>query len=369
MRGSLLFLLVVLAASAGRGQTPTPWSATLSGSVLDSATRAPIENANVYIANSTIGTSTDNTGKFALARLRAGIYDLVVSRVGYHRRTLEVPLFDASGAHIELLLSSSIVAAPAVEAIAAPAAEWHRDLEAFTKAFLGSEASGCEIRNPAVLEFSRSGDTLLASTDSMLIVRNDDLGYEATMVLQEFRWDLSCDCGRYLVYPRFRALAGRSEEQEEWTAHRIERQKGSLESFLRAVYEGDAEARGFRLRSGPIGWLRRGLGHAVLSSEITVIRDSLRGLATISFPGTLMVTYGGRNEEDPAPGMADRYGRPNDRDPSQAAEQSLMTLTGGPALIDATGRLLQPLAVELAGAWSLRRVSSLIPWDLAVAPR
>lgn len=63
---------------------------TISGKVVDSKTREPLPGANVVIAGTAIGGSTNIDGIYRIARVPAGTYDLVVSYIGYKRVTLPV---------------------------------------------------------------------------------------------------------------------------------------------------------------------------------------------------------------------------------------------------------------------------------------
>jgi len=85
-------LLAVLTASPPQQAAPDS-SSTIRGVVIDAATSAPVEDAQVALAgrNTTLRTGPD--GRFEFAGLRGGTYTLTVSRIGYIfvRRRLEVP--------------------------------------------------------------------------------------------------------------------------------------------------------------------------------------------------------------------------------------------------------------------------------------
>ncbi len=64
--------------------------ALISGRVIDEETNRPVEDAIVFLANTFRGTSTDTLGYFMLSNIEPGEYDLIISRVGYSRRTKHV---------------------------------------------------------------------------------------------------------------------------------------------------------------------------------------------------------------------------------------------------------------------------------------
>lgn len=72
----LLFLSVFLIGLSSFAQT-------VRGIVLDAKTQAPIETATVYFDNTTLGTITDEHGKFSIAYSNAIQSPLVISFLGY----------------------------------------------------------------------------------------------------------------------------------------------------------------------------------------------------------------------------------------------------------------------------------------------
>ena len=62
---------------------------TVSGRVIDSASREPLSAASVYCHNTTIGTATNKQGEFKL-ELKSGGYELVVTYTGYQPRFVRI---------------------------------------------------------------------------------------------------------------------------------------------------------------------------------------------------------------------------------------------------------------------------------------
>jgi hypothetical protein len=59
----------------------------VSGRVLDALSKAPVASANVFLASTSIGTTTREQGTFLISQLPQGSYDLVVSCIGYETYT------------------------------------------------------------------------------------------------------------------------------------------------------------------------------------------------------------------------------------------------------------------------------------------
>lgn len=77
---TIIFILLTLSASAQR---------TVKGSVLDARTKEPVAYANIIAKGTTVGTTTDEQGRFVL-NLPAKAGSLVVSYIGYKPDTLAV---------------------------------------------------------------------------------------------------------------------------------------------------------------------------------------------------------------------------------------------------------------------------------------
>jgi hypothetical protein len=71
---AVLFLLLSL---------PTYAQLTLRGRVVNAADEQPVPFASVFLANTNKGTTADGEGRFTLANVPTGRYELVASSVGF----------------------------------------------------------------------------------------------------------------------------------------------------------------------------------------------------------------------------------------------------------------------------------------------
>src|SRR5258708_837459 len=67
---------------------------TLSGYVTDSKNLEPLPFANVFISNTTIGSTSDERGYFKLSNVPIGQSELVISFIGYLSYQTKVKLVD-----------------------------------------------------------------------------------------------------------------------------------------------------------------------------------------------------------------------------------------------------------------------------------
>lgn len=77
-----LLTTLALAAPSPRG-LQAQQTGTIIGRVTDAASGAPVQQANVTIAGTPLGTVTGDDGRFALRNLNTGPVEVVVSRIGY----------------------------------------------------------------------------------------------------------------------------------------------------------------------------------------------------------------------------------------------------------------------------------------------
>lgn len=75
-----------------------PRYGSLAGMVFDKSTGKPLEGANVLIADASTGTSSNRAGRFTIAPLLSGNYEITITYVGYQavRDTVSIPRQDDS---------------------------------------------------------------------------------------------------------------------------------------------------------------------------------------------------------------------------------------------------------------------------------
>jgi len=107
---TLLLLAVARGASA---QTPrsddVPAGADIRGVVADSATGERIPGANVLLGTTGRGASTNNLGFYLISSVSPGTYKVVVSAVGYARRTLTVTVTDGQSQTLNVRLAARVI--------------------------------------------------------------------------------------------------------------------------------------------------------------------------------------------------------------------------------------------------------------------
>ncbi len=177
----------------------------LKGHVLDSVTRQPVPFANVYFANTSIGTMSNDKGEFILTGFASGKYDLTVSFVGY-RTTQGTMTFPRASQPIIVLLTPE--ATQLAEVVVKPDfSQKASDLRNFEKYFIGDNrnASKCKILNEEEVVAYKDEDTnsLLTFARAPIEIRNEALGYTVFYELENFEVNFSALTQNYSGTPRF----------------------------------------------------------------------------------------------------------------------------------------------------------------------
>lgn len=117
---TLSFLAVLLLFVVST--TAAPARLTISGTVVDEASGAPLAGANIIIEGTSLGTKSAGDGRFTLPPLPPGNYQVTISFIGYSSKTIPVTLTTANQ-HLEVALSQTVISGPVVTVVATAARE------------------------------------------------------------------------------------------------------------------------------------------------------------------------------------------------------------------------------------------------------
>lgn len=395
----LLLLLLLLPGWVG--------AQGISGTVRDSLTQQPLPFASVFVANTTLGATTDEQGRYALPALPPGRYEVAATFLGYRLRRQQVGIAAAP-------LAVNFALPPAAQAlgevVVRPRATLAADYQQFQELFLGASTFSrqCEVRNPAAAQvaYDPQARQLTASTPTQpLVVDNRALGYRLTFYDLDFRatFDDEIMTVTTLSQVVFKELPGSAAQQRRWAANRLRAYRGSLLHFLRASYSGQLAAQGFELRrlqrlpnrrwvradstlralqaSGQLvnqnslpaeTWRRLSEPHTVsILYRPLLPPDSVRQVAAdggvqLRFRDLLAVTYAAE-QPDANYHLPGPVGGPTPATPRH--QESVLRLQPPlVATVEPNGVLAQPLAVLTEGYWSFEKMGELLPLDYLPPP-
>jgi len=360
-------------------------SGTITGKVIQADTKAPVR-ANVFLSNSSFGTSSAADGTFTLSGLKPGQYTLVANAIGYQEHT-ETVLVNNEQVNLNIELARKSILLKEVSIYTSTKAEWNLYYQQFKTEFIGIDknAGDCKIINPEIINFSyhKVKKELDASTDDFLIVENKALGYRIKFLIEKFVNDGITGTTDYVGTPLFEELPGSESQKKKWKKKRDEAYCGSAMHFYRSLLKDSLAAEGFEMyhltrqlnpRPEPaLPMPGRNIIREVnlrplyinqsIDKNQWLLADVLRPtdkpgvIYALSFPDCLYVVYKNKWEETY---FKDVY-RPADMLNYQ------ITIVSFPgkviyALFDKNGAVLgdSPL---YEGSWSQARLSELLPVD------
>ena len=363
-------------------------------------TRAPLAFASVFLANTTRGATTDEAGRFSIAAVPAGNYDVVVSYLGYRLSRQNVTVGTAP-------VTVQLRPAPLNQQLAGVVARARRhrnkpeDYQRFVELFVGTTAFSRQCRNANAsavrVGYDAETNVLTAVAPDYLQVDNAALGYRIRFYGLHFQIDFHQQVQSYYAWPVFEELPTKSAARRaRWKANRLSAYRGSMPHFLRSLRAGRLTEEGFvanRLRRVPnprwvradsllrlerqrhaleqwrppdslLRELRQPPQYAYLYTR-PLPADSLRrpgpgaGQVRLRFRDLVQVTYL-REKPDPAYTLPAGLGQPPLRPEQQVSVLHLLL----PAVeIVPSGQLLDPLAVYTEGYWGFEKIGELLPVD------
>jgi hypothetical protein len=232
LRISLLFLLISLVYNAHA-------QFTVTGIVLDSASREPLSAASVFCQNTTLGTTTNKQGEFSLA-LKSGGYDLIFTYTGYQTQTIRVT---GDVARFEILMSKEDKSLGEVVIKSSNEVKdgWSKYGQFFLDNFIGTtpNAAQCVLQNPEVLKFyllKKSNKLRVLATEPILIA-NNALGYQLRYQLDSFVYHYNTDINLYRGYCLYSEMEGSDSARRAWKSNRSKAYYGSKLQFMRSYYD------------------------------------------------------------------------------------------------------------------------------------
>lgn len=319
-----------------------PFNNCISGVVLDKKTLEPLPNTNIYISNTTWGTTSNPDGVFKISSIIPGNQEIVFSMIGYETHSQICKLTDSSKIFFRIEMVPKVYEFKEVIVIAEKPEQWFEDLEEFRDEFLGYSPYSyeCKIVNEYDLNFSHSQDKILiAESDNLIEVINYTLGYNVKCEIKRFEYDRAKKALCYSYRLFFTELdTGDIDVKEEWKRKRKLRYKESLAFFLRTLFDGDFRDKGFELS---LMYKPGNIGVDVLASSKLITQDHLTETCKLNFIDFLEVYNYNIDLEN--------------------LRTSWLKLNYPSITVDKYGYPLENRAITLCGYWAELGVASFLP--------
>lgn len=357
MRRILLIVLLSSIVTAGAVDLLCA-QAVVSGRIIDTETKLPLQGTHVFFSGTTIGTSTDTEGRYKLHTIPAGVHRLVVSRIGYGRKTYDLVLGPEDVKTMDFGLKPVVYEMNEIF-VGNLGKKWKRRLERFENLFLGETkwADSVTILNPEVLRFDANfWGKLTAEALAPLEIENRALGYHITYYLKEFehtgtrtRWDGE---------PLFTEMSSSDPQQQaRWERNRREAFYGSLRHFMLALLSDRVQEDGFVLYNVKENMSGFSSERRFRISPDRLIRQGDENfLFRMRFSGRLEIIYT-REQEDW------RYAEwlRNLQRGRGGSQVSWLELNERHITVDADGEILEPYGATQMGYFAFRRLADLTP--------
>lgn len=160
----------------------------LEFNIYDADTKVAISDVHVFLANSTIGTVSDQLGYVTISIPNGTNTDLMLTHLSYDAKSIGYSQINSLQQVDSVFLSKSSIDLSAVTISAMSKRKWKKNLKKFKAYFLGEDklAYKCKILNPEVLHFQDTSGVLTASATDLIQIQNEYLGYKVDFLLLSF---------------------------------------------------------------------------------------------------------------------------------------------------------------------------------------
>lgn len=329
----------------------SPGRAAITGNVIDQSTGMPLSLVNVFLANTTKGTTTNKLGAYWIRQIPFGSYELVVSMMGYEIQTVRIELAKPDTTTMNFRLVPRIIPMEAVVMEAPEEAEWKKNLEIFKEAFFGKtkNALKCEILNPEVLDFEirKSPYLFTATAREPLQIINWPLGYRIHAILMSFQ--LEEDLFGYIFKPHFKEIEAEDENQRRmWSTNRRRAYNGSQRHFLATLTTLELRQEGFSVWKSVAAEGNPYDSHLNGDELMSLLLPGIYPFERrLQFDDYLKVVY--KNERD------DLH--------NKDVQMSVIKLTQDQVTISKSGQIYDILAIINYGRWAEERFAEELPLD------
>ncbi|MCF0058545.1 carboxypeptidase-like regulatory domain-containing protein [Dyadobacter sp. CY356] len=328
----------------------------ISGRVIDARTQEPLPFTNVYINNTTIGVTTDSSGKFILPNLPLGSAEIVFSFLGYIPQQLKVVVKETGNTPLSILLSADSRQLSEVAIKSGRDKNWERQLKKFEKVFFGNTAN-FKILNSWVLDFTEENNAMTAKAPVPLEIENNVLGYKLFFQLKKFGFSAT----EFSIVGNIRFAEMETTDKSiasAWMKNRESAYRASAKFLMKSILDGNITKHGFVLYKDKLKGSPRSdnfsleIKHNLLPYDTTGMVARLSGINEFRIGVTDKIEIHNRLDY-----TKNRFYM----DVSNPV--SWLEVRNGYILINKEGTILNPTDVAISGNMADGRVSGMLPLD------
>jgi hypothetical protein len=341
---------------------------SISGSILDRETQKPILGATVFIANTSLGVITDQSGNFEIADLPSGFNKIVVSKVGFKSYTGNA----IANRVLAIQLIPDLLQQVPSERDKKEERKWKKLYTQFEKVFLGISinAKQSEILNPWVIKLEKAASGKISAYSVDLIqIENKGTGYMINYLLEsaEIQNGQITFSGKAL-FADLEAKDG--SEIVKWDANKERTYLGSRSHFLKALANDQLDSEGFEIFNAKLDnatnafIIEKKLSQSdVLVNSQLIFKDFI-GIVYINESAEPAYVNENRTVSsmpDDGPNQVTRGSHTTFEGPGNQLQESFLFNRASKATIDENGDLKNPKYLANYGYWKWERAADLMP--------
>lgn len=331
---------------------------TVSGRIIDSATREPMAGASVFCQNTTIGTATNKQGEFTL-NLKSGGYDLIITNMGYQTKELKISHGDTRIPDIEMIKQDKTLGEVVITSSNEVKDGWEKYGSFFMDHFIGTtpNAAKFKLENPEALKFYflKRSNKLRVLAAEPLLMENVALGYNMRYQLDSFVYYYNTDINSYSGYCLYTEMQGDDSLQRMWAKNRRNAYFGSKLQFMRSYYDSTIKEDGFVIDLLDENDESKFIGiDNIYDTTYFGALDST-GQVEVWFPRKIRITYAGAR---PDPQYLKKFGLPKD----VLLQISYVDPKNAIAIME-NGYFYEQRDWINQGYWSWKNIADMLPYD------
>lgn len=362
IRYAFTFFLFLLAS------TPIEAQSKISGTITDRETKKPILGANVFIANTTLGVITDQSGGFEITNLPPGFNKIVVNKVGFKSYSGNA----IAGRFFEVQLKPDLLQQAPSERNKKEERKWKKLYNQFEKAFLGISinAKQSKILNPWVIKLNKDATGRISAYSVDLIqIENKGTGYMINYLLE------SAEIQNGQINFSGKALFADLEAKDggeivKWNVNRERTYNGSRKHFLKSLANDELEAEGFEI-------FRAKFDNASnsITTEKKLSQSDIFDNNQLIFKDFIGIVYVNESAEpayvnenrtvtsmpDDGPNQVARGSHAKYDGPDNQLQESFLFNRASKVTINKSGDIKNPKYLANYGYWKWERAADLLP--------
>lgn len=359
------FILVGISVSISQGMAQS-----VRGLVCDEMSKVPVQDAFIFVNDSSLGTITTKDGLFELDLENHVNVNLIISHLGYENKTLVL-------AKDELNLDTIFLTPHSFElneisVTTKPKKRLRKKrLKQFEDAFLGAkeDRKDIQIENPEVLLFYKDGSKLIASADEPLIIHNEYLGYTIRFFLSHFELHSNND----VIYKGTTSFTEQEKSKKELAKIKRNRRKvfnQTYRSFFYHLIHKKLEADKFLVGTSTLNFKGEFEQFVPSAIDSLIVVEQEDGTYELDIDNHFTVKYLELESKRKAKtqklsarfttGLKEVKAEKNDD------LVSYMRSKTQKIRLDKNGRILNPNEVEEYGFWAGKRVAYMLPLDYKI---